>query len=667
MIRSPGVKFFLALTLSCLTGCGAGEKVDEAFLARSCKDGKATEACIAESGKYVSATAGANVVAWANSSGTIRVTAPIPDGYYAGRLVEFTEPTLLAPNIVSGVTVFGVVGTASGTSFSACISAGTQGANCTAAPGTYWTNVAGANVSGGNGSLTASIPAGYYDGSQTATAADTNLSASNIRSGASIFGISGTLTPASPGCSVAGSQAASCTAASGSYWTSTAGANVSGANGSLTFAIPAGYYAGSETAAASDTNLTATNIRSGVSIFGTPGSLTPAYADCTDNALNSARCSTQANRYTSATLGSAVTISSATSATIPAGFYNGATSCSVSDSALVPANIKSGFSILGVNGTYVAGAGLNSLLASTMNKNKGAAAISINQEVTTYAGKTHQTTPAIPTDYRMIPQIDIDNEGVAGSTVIGVDRSSWPANATCGTGTTIDAKIADCYTVLGPSTTWNGATAGNQGFGTWVLVSRLGDMVGAAGVKQGKEVWRDERTKLLWSSSVVRGANWCVAAGVHKIDSSREGYQTDPQGYCHGTSNLCIVNSVPCQYSSGNAASACYEGSGFAAPVAGAFGVTASLLNIDGKGGLSLSSSPSVAWRLPTLADYKMADLNGIRFVLPDMTDTGAAKYDWTATIPSTNLSSSFTYTGSNGTVAQNPRNNGAYTRCVGR
>ena len=48
----------------------------------------------------------------------------------------------------------------------------------------------GTNVTGGNGLLTFSLPAGYYAG-KTATATDGNLAAANIKSGVSIFGVSG--------------------------------------------------------------------------------------------------------------------------------------------------------------------------------------------------------------------------------------------------------------------------------------------------------------------------------------------------------------------------------------------------------------------------------------------------------------------------------------------
>jgi hypothetical protein len=55
---------------------------------------------------------------------------------------------------------------------------------------------AGSDVNGPNGSKTFTIPDGLYSGSKTATANDTNLTASNIVSGATILGVAGSALPA---------------------------------------------------------------------------------------------------------------------------------------------------------------------------------------------------------------------------------------------------------------------------------------------------------------------------------------------------------------------------------------------------------------------------------------------------------------------------------------
>lgn len=82
---------------------------------------------------------------------------------------------------------------------------------------------------------------------------------------------------------------------------------------------------------------------------GSGGSSTSA---CTDDALNPGSCTTSANRYVTPTLGSNLVGSNGSlSDTVPAGFYDGSTTCSMTDSNLIPGNIVSGTTIFGVTGT----------------------------------------------------------------------------------------------------------------------------------------------------------------------------------------------------------------------------------------------------------------------------------------------------------------------------
>lgn len=46
-------------------------------------------------------------------------------------------------------------------------------------------------------------------------------------------------------------------------------------------------------------------------------------------------------------------------------------------------------------------------------------------------------------------------------------------------------------------------------------------------------------------------------------------------------------------------------------------------------GKVSTAQSPSVSWRLPTINDYKLADINGIRFVMPDMGIPGTQRLNY--------------------------------------
>ncbi len=133
----------------------------------------------------------------------------------------------------------------------------------------------GANVTGGNGLITFTIPDGLYSGSKTATAVDANLAAENIKSGVTIFGAAGIFTAGAT--AAAGDILSGKTAGvSGSLITGNvpAGANVSGGNGLTTFTIPNGLYSGSKTATAVDANLAVGNIKSGTTIFGAAGTYT---------------------------------------------------------------------------------------------------------------------------------------------------------------------------------------------------------------------------------------------------------------------------------------------------------------------------------------------------------------------------------------------------------
>jgi hypothetical protein len=67
-----------------------------------------------------------------------------------------------------------------------------EGGNVCYANTGYWTATFGNDVFGSNGSLSFSIPNGYYS-SKTCTAVDNNLSAENIKKNISLFGLTGTL------------------------------------------------------------------------------------------------------------------------------------------------------------------------------------------------------------------------------------------------------------------------------------------------------------------------------------------------------------------------------------------------------------------------------------------------------------------------------------------
>ena len=75
-----------------------------------------------------------------------------------------------------------------------------------------------------------------------------------------------------------------------------------------------------------------------------------------------------------------------------------------------------------------------------------------------------------------------------------------------------------------------------------------------------------------------------------------------------------------------------------------------------------------MAWRLPTIHDYEQAEIDGIRFVMPDMGMGSSGIYEWSATVYSSLRSEAWLFSGSLGLVNAANRNSTPYgARCVGR
>ena len=279
-------------------------------------------------------------------------------------------------------------------------------------------------------------------------------------------------------------------------------------------------------------------------------------------------------------------------------------------------------------------------LNSTTFRNFGTTPISQNAMVSTYSG--NGSTPSLPTSYHEVPHIFTDDDGYynldAGcpsncTPVISVTGAQHSAFVNCGTSqTSIALRVADCSSKNGAAATWSGAANGVEGEATWSLVTRQG---------LKKEVWQDSRTGLIWSSLLNTDPgrdNWCRASG--NIES------TDPANYC---------DSPTYQPQYPIAESDCVETSG-AVPTPGwcsnsiAYTTSAGCTGAGGtwtantdnwvsgtyspeKGGMGANSATlKVRWRLPTLADYQQAEIDGVRFVMPDM-GAFSNNYEFTSSI----------------------------------
>jgi hypothetical protein len=159
------------------------------------------------SGKGFSNAGGTGLTGTMPNNGAVTLTPStadqaIAEGYHNGAGKCAGDTDLAATNIKSGIELFGVAGdsnvvdTSSGDAATGDLLTGKRcwvdGAEVTGSV------AVGANVNGGNGLKTFTIPDGIYSGSKTATANDTNLAASNIVTGASIFGVAGAQPPAQP-------------------------------------------------------------------------------------------------------------------------------------------------------------------------------------------------------------------------------------------------------------------------------------------------------------------------------------------------------------------------------------------------------------------------------------------------------------------------------------
>jgi hypothetical protein len=380
--------------------------------------------------------------------------------------------------------------------------------------------------------------------------------------------------------------------------------------------------------------------------------------------------------------------SSSTAPALPACTNSGTGNCQISQATvalletnLIAANIMNGVSIFGVTGTYTGpSAGLGAMI-SNMHREKGTAQWSMVTESSTNKGLAYTNSNS---GYRAVPDITKDDDGYKSQNVIYVDRTGWGATP-CGTvQATIDARIANCSTVLGAEATWDGTVKGNAGQSVWKLVSRTGD-VNAAG--RAREVWRDEKTGLLWSSLVSGAAdnkvvktnggtgggtsvddntyiNWCKASGSNNITNNPtaqpDSYNDPVNGleaynYCDNASYQNVGTGPAVK-----AVSACFEdGENFFTTVDP---------NIDnaGKAGLNLASTPSVAWRLATKYDYQQADNDGIRNVLQEM-GPNTYNYEWSASVSSDKRNYAWIFYPNFGVFYGDDRVSSYAVRCVGR
>jgi len=227
---------------------------------------------------------------WGLGTGTLTVQAitnvatSFAAGYFPATDLRSVDTDLVSTNILFGATIFGIAGhtnvrdTSSGDAVAGDIASGKTGyVDGALVTGTV---AAGGNIS--SGTLTTSIPNGFYSG-RTYTVADGNLVNTNIRTGITIFGVTGNVVAAAGTAVVANVYTGKTFSTGAGSLTGTMPliAHAAYAPSTSNQAISAGYHAGTEVVNG-DASLVAVNIRggsagaAGVSIFGVAGSTSVA-------------------------------------------------------------------------------------------------------------------------------------------------------------------------------------------------------------------------------------------------------------------------------------------------------------------------------------------------------------------------------------------------------
>ena len=474
--------------------------------------------------------------------------------------------------------------------------------------------------------LITNIPSGYYSDKKIIFE-DANLISTNIKSGLNIFGVSGTFNSVLANCKDDQLNTQLCSTLGNRYISSTFGTNISVSNGMFA-PITKGFYDGTQSCNISDENLIAGNIKTGTTILGISGTLITPYSSCANNNFNSQLCSTDSSIYVTANKGSAISnwtnsnSGSTVSGALSQGFYTENTPITFNDPALVASNIKLGVTLFNIKGSYFGTSGMP--LLSNAHHDKTLNPIFQIEESVSYAGAT------FPSNYRDVPLIASDTtEFVSGQTWVKRSGSEWNTGVprkVCGKGinTSLVSKIADCASqhILKPNwdagvvdrMSWDGAINGNAGQGSWTLVTVYSSALanGSPCDSSCKEVWRDDRTGLIWSDLIAKFTNWCLASGNADSD--------DPQNFC---------NSLSYQSNYPTAQSLCAEvGLGTITQVQWSGENWSSAIYDPSKGAMGRKTSISVRWRLPTKYDFEAADNNGLKFVVPFFNSF----YIWTST-----------------------------------
>lgn len=626
---------FFVIVVATVSGCSwqssfieTKSQLGQAALPNCTEDQVLGSDCTAVTGKIVTGVQGSDVTTWSNAGAGTTVSASIPDGYYQAKLCSLSDLDLTPANIANGVNIFGVLGTASGP-YAACTDDALNAAQCSTAASRYV--------------YTASY------GGRSAT------------------------------CS-AGLNAAACwTNATNQYMTATAGANVNGADGSLSATIPSGYYAGTETATMSDTDLAVGNIRSGVNVFGTTGTYTGTFnLNTASNAYRDPGVKVIPNLADLTTTSSQITLNNEVSlyagADLPTtggynyrdvpdmnqddeGYYG--TTCKYAPRPSVNCGTSQATIALRIADCQAQNPTRNSWNGATQcNGGQGlwrlVARSGANKEVwqdqrtgllwssivntainwCRATGNTQLTPLTFINSYSTAAGTPIVGNGTIGALASGTGSNTENVTITFSNATTF-------------AVTSSGGAGGCQG----------GSISGGLTTTAGSTATYSDAGEC--SFTITQGSTNFAANDIITLQSvANATYSCAPGGPLQPAS--------PVSY--------CAEAAGLNSDAAENWGAGS---YFTAKGGLGKNSTPGVRWRSPSINDYKIADVNGIRFVMPDMGIGGTSRpvpdgsvaggAEWSSSVVSGNRYVAWYFYADGGGVDVNGRNVAVGARCVGR
>ena len=321
--------------------------------------------------------------------------------------------------------------------------------------------------------------------------------------------------------------------------------------------------------------------------------------------------------------------------------------------SLTPADICKNKILLGIQGSADCSSSNNNPLPTSTDYISVAPSGAFRDPGTSQITIAEETGRGLPANYHTVPVLAQD--GTFSTIVPLVNHTQTSVD--CGyLQSSIDERIADCSAKAGAAAVWDGPLLGSGTEGVWKLVSS----------HNSKEVWRDERTHLIWSDQLGKTTSWCRAAGAREASDTKNygcsNFGDDPTN----PFRVYFLAGAQIKPSAGLAESWCAEAFNLSTPS----GFNANDRSYDdAKGGMRLGNTAvRVAWRLPTKQDYLQAELDGIRKVVPNM----SGFYYHTATPDGEGSPNAVTFWGTQGMMGYYPyysnRSRTTYThvRCVG-